>query len=508
MRSKTTLLAGVPAVLGLALAGLAHPAAAAPTPPRLLFTVSAAAGYYQVQTDDGLGDVNPNPAEAFVVAVKDRANNPIANATVTFAAPGGAISIASPVAPYANNGLYVLPATINGSPNLVVGAAAPNGPLTLVATATVPTASGTLTLGTASFTVQVNQQQPVLVDPFGDGASLRYVYSPATNPLAPAPPQGAAGSTAPVPAVQAAQVSMVYPFQDEVQVLNAQRAPVSGALVRFAIADTSTPPGATSAAFVNNGVCSGQVCTITSDSEGIARAEPVQSGSGAGTFAVTASLPPPGQGLPPPVGLAFNYVVASSQTPEVCQVAISAFISGGSDAIGLHTSDQGPEVSLNTGTVGPISPGSPISNPAAQNFPLSNSLGLGLQGAPNVVNATPLVPSYYDATPATRGDSTMACTVTPPTTTGVTPIPAPLITVTATFNALVTNSVRAGVSKGDVLAVTITKAGYLLNARGMTQVASELVQVVDATTGGTVLATPSIGPGPQTFLLKLDNTLY
>ena len=125
-----------------------------------------------------------------------------------------------------------------------------------------------------------------------------------------------------------------------------------------------------------------------------------------------------------------------------------------------------------------------------------------------MVNATPLVPSYYDATPATRGDSTMACTVTPPPTTGVTPIPAPLITVTATFNALVTNSVRAGVSKGDVLAVTITKAGYLLNARGMTQVASELVQVVDATTGGTVLATPSIGPGPQTFLLKLDNTLY
>ena len=502
MGSKITLLAGVPAVLGLALAGLAHPAAAAPP----LFTVAAAAGYYQIQTDDGLGDVNPNPAEAFVVAVKDRANNPIANATVTFAAPGGAISIASPVAPYANNGLYVLPATINGSPNLVVGAAAPNGPLTLVATATVPTASGTLTLGTASFTVQVNQQQPVLVDPFGDGASLRYVYSPATNPLAPAPPQGGVGTAA--PPTQAALVNTVYPFQDEVQVLNSQGAPVSGVPVRFAIRDTSAPGAPTSAAFVNNGVCSGQVCTVVSDSEGIARAEPVQSGSGAGTFAVTASLPPPGQGLPPPVGLAFNYVVASSQTPEVCQVAISAFISGGSDAIGLHTSDQGPEVSLNTGTVGPISPGSPISNPAAQNYPLSNSLGLGLQGAPNVVNATPLVPSYYDATPATRGDSTMACTVTPPPTTGVTPIPAPLITVTATFNALVTNSVRAGVSKGDVLAVTITKAGYLLNARGMTQVASELVQVVDATTGGTVLATPSIGPGPQTFLLKLDNTLY
>ena len=224
-----------------------------------------------------------------------------------------------------------------------------------------------------------------------------------------------------------------------------------------------------------------------------------------------------------PLGNLGQRVLVTGPAASVCQIVVNAFVNGGSDAIALRTGDQGPEVSLNSGTVGPISPNSPISNPAARNYPVFNLLNIGLQSGTNVVDSTPIVPKYTDApgtfidglvppTPAIPGTSSLICsvTVTPtPIRQGVSPTPAPLITVTATFQSLVSTSGRPGVSKGDVLGVTVTKSGYLPNARGLTQVVSETVAITDLTTGG---ASIGFGGGfsvaPQNFFIKLDNTLY
>ena len=242
--------------------------------------------------------------------------------------------------------------------------------------------------------------------------------------------------------------------------------------------------------------------------------QPIDAGTIPGTFTVQANF------FGAVFGPIYSYVV-TGPVAEVCQIAVAAFVNGGSDAILLQTGDTGPEASLNADTGFRLSP---TGRPVARNYPPLNLLNLGLQSGTNVVLSTPLVPKYTDApgavidglvppTPAKQGTSTLTCSAsTPPTlqiTAGVAPVPAPLTTVTATFQSLVTTSGRPGVSKGDVLGVTVTKSGYLPNARGLTQVVSETVTITDLTTGG---ASIGFGGGfsvaPQNFFIKLDNTLY
>ena len=537
MKSKTSLLVSIPALVGLVVAGLTHrpnSAHASPTPPTSLFTVAAAAGYYQTQTYDFNTLVtNLNPAENFVVAVKDRANNPITNATVTFTAPAtSGVTFVSPVAPY-NNGFYVLPLTVSGNPNVVVSSTAPNGPVTLTATATVPTATGAQTIGTATFTIQVGVSS---VDSNSiDAASIQYVYSPSTNPSAPTPPSGGVGTTSPIPPVQSAPVNTVYPFQDEVQVLNSSNEPVSGAPVTFTIANTGTPANLTpNAQFIHGG--SGQTYMTNTDAEGIATAQPIQALQ-LGTFVVTASTPVTANLTPTGnntiststlVGLTFNYLV-TVQAAEACSLVINAFIPG--DSFSLRTGDGGPLASLTAnaianGFIGPATPGNGIggfgsstgSAGNAQRYPLLSYLTLGSAGGPGMVTAIPLVPRYLNtpgatidvATPptlATPNTSTLYCTISTPTGGAVTA--ANPVTVTVTVSALVVSSSRIGIVRGNRLTVTITKTGYGLTTRGLTHVIAETISVQN-TSGAT--PTSAFGTGisvaPQNFIIALDSQYY
>lgn len=537
MKSKTSLLVSIPALVGLVVAGMTHrpnSAHAAPTPPTSLFTVAAAAGYYQIQTNDFNAAVtNLNPAENFVVAVKDRANNPITNATVTFTAPAtSGVTFVSPVAQY-NNGFYVLPLTVGGNPNVVVSPTAPSGPVTLTATATVPTAIGARTIGTATFTIQVGV---ISVDSNStDAASIRYVYSPSTNPSAPTPPSGGVGTTSPIPPVQSAPVNTVYPFQDEVLVLNSSNEPVSGAPVTFTIANTGTPANLTpNAQFINGG--SGQTYMANTDAEGIATAPPIQALQ-LGTFVVTASTPVTADLTPTGnntiststlVGLTFNYLV-TVQAAEACSLAINAFIPG--DSFSLRTGDGGPLASLTenaiaNGFIGPATPGNGIggfgsstgSAGNAQRYPLISYLSLGAAGGPGKVTAIPLVPRYLNTpgaitdlatppTPATPNTSTLYCTISTPTGGAITA--ANPVTVTVTVSALVVASSRAGIARGNRLTVTITKTGYGLTTRGLTHVIAETISVQN-TSGAT--PTSAFGTGisvaPQNFIIALDSQYY
>ena len=535
MKSRKSLLVGVPTVVGLVLAGLnhlPHAAHAAPPPPIPLVTVTAASGYYQQVSRDS------NPGEDLVVAVKDRTNNPITNATVTFTSSspavtftGGAVATLSSTATNSGGGFYILPAG-----NVTIGTNTASIAVTLTATATVPAANGTQTVGTATFTLDVGQYF-IDSNPL-DAASIQYVYSPATNPSVSTPPVGGVGSNTPTPPLQSAPVNTVYPFKDEVQVLNGDGTPVSGASVAFAIANTDTPANPTPNAQFTSG---GQTYTAITDSEGIATSPPVRALQ-VGAFVVTASITVtsdatatistttsttntleaasstahgvqsvrdttndsgavPAATLGTQVSLTFNYVVTAVQTSGACQLFIGAFTAGGGDSISLRTGDQGPLTSLIAGNAGPVSDASVLSDSFLLHYPIVNYLTLGTAGGPGSVRAIPQVPRYLN-----NGTTTLTCTAS--TATGAAP---QLITVNARLNAYVYSSSRAGVAAGDILTVTLSKTGYgPVTRRGLSTVVSESLTVQDTTgtTATTVFGGGSFSVAPQSFVFKVNNTIY
>ena len=145
MNSRKSLLLSIPAVLGMALAGLIPAAHAAPPvpPPFPLVNVTAAAGYYQAFTDA----VATTAPEDLVVAVKDRANNAIVipntsvvftsdNPLVTFVSnPAVATFNTNGLAGQANEGFYVLP---KAQILVAVNTTATAQVATVTATVTVP----------------------------------------------------------------------------------------------------------------------------------------------------------------------------------------------------------------------------------------------------------------------------------------------------------------------------------------------------------------------------------
>ena len=515
MNSRKSLLLSIPAVLGMALAGLIPAAHAAPPvpPPFPLVNVTAAAGYYQAFTDA----VATTAPEDLVVAVKDRANNAIVipDANVVFTSNNPAVSFVTNPAVATldtnaipggtNEGFYVLPKA-----NIIITAVTVVTTVTVTARVSVPSLHSTVSVR-FRFVLYPSGSFVPFPSPFG------YV-----DPAGGATPAGFS-ATVPPP-TQVEPVSTFFPRQDEAYAVPISRTksaiPVTFMIIQGPASDPNAPAGTlTNARFSpNDPICAAAltICTVLTTSDGVATDQPINAGTVPGTFTVQANL------VGAVFGPIYSYVVTGPGA-SVCQIVVNAFANGGSDAIALRTGDQGPEVSLNSGTVGPISPNSPISNPAARNYPVFNLLNIGLQSGTNVVDSTPIVPKYTDApgtfidglvppTPAIPGTSSLICsvTVTPtPIRQGVSPTPAPLITVTATFQSLVSTSGRPGVSKGDVLGVTVTKSGYLPNARGLTQVVSETVTITDLTTGG---ASIGFGGGfsvaPQNFFIKLDNTLY
>ena len=515
MNSRKSLLLSIPAVLGMALAGLIPAAHAAPTvpPPFPLVNVTAAAGYYQAFIDA----VATTAPEDLVVAVKDRANNAIVipDANVVFTSNNPAVSFVTNPAVATldtnaipggtNEGFYVLPKA-----QILIAA-------NTSAFAQVATVTATVSVPGFVYTVSV----PFRFVLYGGGS---FVPFPSlfgyVDPAVGATPAGFS-ATVPPP-TQVEPVSTFFPRQDEAYAVPISRTksaiPVTFMIIQGPASDPNAPAGTlTNARFSpNDPICAAAltICTVLTTSDGVATDQPINAGTIPGTFTVQANF------FGAVFGPIYSYVVTGPGA-SVCQIVVNAFANGGSDAIALRTGDQGPEVSLNSGTVGPISPSSPISNPAARNYPVFNLLNIGLQSGTNVVDSTPIVPKYTNdrSTNPDYDTSTLTCSAsTPPQVIrdsvvllpapSLVPVPALLITVTATFQSLVSTSGRAGVSAGDVLGVTVTKSGYLPNARGLTQVVSETVSIVDLTTGGGSIGGGSFSVAPQNFLIKVDNTLY
>ena len=504
MKSKISLLVGIPAALSLALASLIPAAHAALPPGTPLFNVQAAVGYYQFVTP------GTNPSEAFVVAVKDRANNPITNATVTFAAsPAANVTFTSATAVYSNNGFYVLPNT-----NVTLAAGATTS-TTLTATATVP---GVGTIGTATFTIVPSALN---TQPKANSYAISYVT-----------PTGVGTA----PGTQSAPVNTVYPFQDEVRVTDRAGNPVSGVQVTFTIANTGTTATSTTqnARFING--CSGQVCADAAgvtDAEGIAIAEPIQALT-AGTFTVTASFSPGVVVSPQTTSLPFSYVVTAAAA-SACQLFIGAFTAGGTDSISLRTGDQGPHLSLSptSGLIGPIIngdggtngtnvsgnfPGFGPTNAVLQNYPVISYLTLGTAGGSGVVRAIPLVPRYYRFVGGgvNPNSTTLNCTVA----IGNTVATQNQVTVTATLQALVATSGRAGVRPGDILTVTVSKTAPISSfvgiifgggtQRGLNPIISEQITVQDTSGASptTVFGGGSLSVAPQSFIISFDTFIF
>ena len=516
MNSRKSLLLSIPAVLGMALAGLIPAAHAAPPvpPPAPLVNVTAAAGYYQAFIDA----VATTAPEDLVVAVKDRANNAIVipDANVVFTSNNPAVSFVTNPAVATldtnaipggtNEGFYVLPKA-----QILIAA-------NTSAFAQVATVTATVSVPGFVYTVSV----PFRFVLYGGGS---FVPFPSlfgyVDPAVGATPAGFS-ATVPPP-TQVEPMGTFFPRQDEAYAFpiftTKSGLPVTFTIIQGPASDPNAPAGTlTNARFSpNDPACAAAltICTVLTTSDGVATDQPINAGTVPGTFTVQANL------VGAVFGPIYSYVVTGPGA-SVCQIVVNAFANGGSDAIALRTGDQGPEVSLNSGTLGPISPSSPISNPAARNYPVFNLLNIGLQSGTNVVDSTPIVPKYTNdgSTNPDYDTSTLTCSAsTPPQVIrdsvvllpapSLVPVPALLITVTATFQSLVSTSGRPGVSKGDVLGVTVTKSGYLPNARGLTQVVSETVTITDLTTGG---ASIGFGGGfsvaPQNFFIKLDNTLY
>ena len=521
MKSKISLLVGIPAALSLALASLIPAAHAALPPGTPLFNVQADAGYYQLATPST--PTPGHPSEDLAVAVKSRANNGITNATVTFAVgsvPSGVTvnlggnptyTVSGTTTPV--NGLYVLPANqVN-----LIGAPTATGTVTIVATTTV---SGAGPLGGVG-TIGTPQTFTIVLDPLTPSGTVTNAVLSYVTP---------AGFSATPPATQTAPYRTVYPFQDEVQVTSsvgiAGQRPVPGVRIVFTIANTGATAGGTfgpNANFVGDG----QTATVITDAEGIATAPRIITDVSGSTFSVTATYDS-GQGVIPSGTntLVFNYAVTGIAA-EVCQLFIGAFTAGGTDSLSLRTGDQGPASSLsssfpNGAASGPVLSSSTFfggltgQSALLQKYALFSYLTLGTAGGPGIVRAIPLVPRYYTfvgggASPNTTG---LSCSIT----FGNTPATFNLVTVTATLQALVVTSSRAGVQPGDTLTVTASKTTTLnalfsslfgITSRGLNPVTSEQITVQDTSGASptTVFGGGSLSVAPQSFILGFDGAV-
>ena len=321
-----------------------------------LYTAVPAAGYNQfVAAGSAL-----SPSEPLVVAVADRGNHPVINATVTFS-QGSCTGGGNPLV------------TFDGSTATTATVTTPDGGLPPRSFYSLA-ASRIQVTGTAGGSCRISSNVSI---PAPDGTLTQVPSSTsyfqitihATNnglttntPLTLTAVRQLTGSSDPTTGTPllTEPVNTTFPYQPEVQVLDSAGNPVPGVSVTFTIAPN---PGTASFA-------SGATYTATTDAEGIAQATPILAGNTPGDFTVTASSP----SLPVGTSLVYHFRNSAGVVASNCQLFLSFFGTDGTQ-FSLRTSDSGPftEQLPSAGTIGPRGP-SGVSG--SQHYPVFSYLSI------------------------------------------------------------------------------------------------------------------------------------
>ena len=380
----------------------------------------AAAGYNQLVAPG----IAVSPAEPLVVAVGDRGNHPVTNATVTFS-QGGCTGGGNPLVTFDGSAATTAAVTIPDAgaparsfyslvPSRIHVTGTAGQACQISATVSVPAPNGTLTQvpnDTATFGITIHA--------IGNGLTTN-------TPLTLTAVRRSTDSSDPttVNPLLTEPLYTTFPYQPEVQVLDNAGNPVPGVSVTFTIAPN---PGTANFA----GGPTYTTYTTATDAEGIAQASPIQAGITPGDFTVTATVTSPtAASFSTGTSLVYHFRNSAGIVASNCQLAIGFFGTDGTQ-FSLRTSDSGPftEQLPSAGTTGPLGQ---FGVRGSQHYPLLSYLSI--YGPAGRVTAVPLVPRYFASnnTPFSPFSSTLACTTTEDTSGNT--------TTTATLSSLVVRS--------------------------------------------------------------------